>query len=788
MYLNTLAQTLNYYPLEVGNTWQYYNHSYTRHPSGGGDSYSLAYRIIYQDTIVNGKKYYSSSSGFWLRYCDVDNKLYRLLGDSEYVYMDFNLPAGETFLQVIVPDSFRTVTVRSKSVTLFNTTTEAKGFDYIDAPFFPGYNTYYEYYANNFGLIQCEYYSYNSGGYNSTNYYSVINIYMSDSTGFTYYQDQSLPNFSSISYSFLPDLNIDLKVTVKHKFSKVSVSNHMPIVHGFSYIDSLTAELYYFNGSGMIPITNYEIQVINEENYSIKIPYSRLLYGQGYNQIAYRFTTKDKAIIPRYFTYPDTGYGTIQITLSDNPDTVYYPLQVDNEWVYEKLRIMNNGDYIHDSYVKTKILKDTLINNKTYKKISSFDGSVYYERMDSFFANTYRAMFIDNEIKEIQLDSLSALLNDEFVSYRIFPDTNVKMISYSNDPGNYRKIGLVDDPLTYWELRKDKGITYFRTYRDTAGGYKGSIYQIAAARINGQAIGDTTLLTGYFNPVAAYNPLKIGNQWVYELFEVLPDNSKSSAGYFTVKVLGDTVLNDGLYYYKISISNGDTVFQRIDSLSANLFQYCPDSSKSILIDALNASIGNTINSYRLKPFNKVTHYQQELTSDFGVDSKVKYYRANEDYNCFYRLKDKLGLILYRATPDAATGRIGRTEFLKAAFIDGIVYGDSTLLNIEEEPELPVDFVLYQNYPNPFNPVTKIKFAIPTSLQTPLLAKERGRGEVVTLRVYDVLGREVTTLVNEIKAPGNYEIEWNASGLSSGVYYYQLKTGDYMEIKKMILLR
>ena len=83
--------------------------------------------------------------------------------------------------------------------------------------------------------------------------------------------------------------------------------------------------------------------------------------------------------------------------------------------------------------------------------------------------------------------------------------------------------------------------------------------------------------------------------------------------------------------------------------------------------------------------------------------------------------------------------------------------------------------LEQNYPNPFNPSTKIKFSIP----------EIGH---VTLKVYDVLGNEIATLVNEEKQAGSYEIKFDATQLSSGIYFYKLQAGDFVETKKMILLR
>jgi len=99
------------------------------------------------------------------------------------------------------------------------------------------------------------------------------------------------------------------------------------------------------------------------------------------------------------------------------------------------------------------------------------------------------------------------------------------------------------------------------------------------------------------------------------------------------------------------------------------------------------------------------------------------------------------------------------------------------------------YSLQQNYPNPFNPSTKIKYTIPTSPSVPLLSKERDeRVRLVTLKVYDILGKEVTTLVNEEKPIGNYELEFDASQLSSGIYFYKLEVGSYSETKKMVLLK
>ena len=98
-----------------------------------------------------------------------------------------------------------------------------------------------------------------------------------------------------------------------------------------------------------------------------------------------------------------------------------------------------------------------------------------------------------------------------------------------------------------------------------------------------------------------------------------------------------------------------------------------------------------------------------------------------------------------------------------------------IVSVEEDNQLPVVFSMEQNYPNPFNPNTKIKYSIPDL-------------SFVTLRIYDVLGNEITTLVNEEKPVGSYEVEFDATSLSSGVYFYRMKAGSLVETKKMVLMK
>ena len=124
--------------------------------------------------------------------------------------------------------------------------------------------------------------------------------------------------------------------------------------------------------------------------------------------------------------------------------------------------------------------------------------------------------------------------------------------------------------------------------------------------------------------------------------------------------------------------------------------------------------------------------------------------------------------------------VGTTESFGSGKYDAWVlkFSADTITSFVEDGikiGLPINFILSQNYPNPFNPSTKI------SWQSPV-------GSWQTLKIYDVLGNEVATLVDEYKPAGTYEVEWNAGDFPSGVYFYQLKTENYIETKKMILLK
>lgn len=174
----------------------------------------------------------------------------------------------------------------------------------------------------------------------------------------------------------------------------------------------------------------------------------------------------------------------------------------------------------------------------------------------------------------------------------------------------------------------------------------------------------------------------------------------------------------------------------------------------------------------------VASIQTYLNSDLIGEGILSSEQSVSDYTEFiinieYTTNDIPDVAIIKFTIDSSLATYKLHQGSKW-YIDFLFFGP--LSDVEDEQtDIPNTFYLNQNYPNPFNPTTKITYSIPEI-------------SFVTLKVYDVLGNELATLINEEKVAGTYEVDFDAVILSSGVYFYQLKSGEFIDSKKMMLLK
>ncbi|HEY5535593.1 MAG TPA: T9SS type A sorting domain-containing protein [Ignavibacteria bacterium] len=274
-----------------------------------------------------------------------------------------------------------------------------------------------------------------------------------------------------------------------------------------------------------------------------------------------------------------------------------------------------------------------------------------------------------------------------------------------------------------------------------------------------------------------YFPLSVGNVYKY--------NYSSSAGlnyYYKVRIIKDTVINSKKYFITSGSFPGfGGSLIRVDSATGNLYKrfnsgYCSYSPYEILIDSLKAHKNDT--AYVCDSGVKHICVDTNIANVLNMSVRKK---AFERYNFegFVTYSYGYGIGIFGTFEFSSFGSGG--DWLVGAYINGVLYGDTLLTGIEKLNELiPEKYSLYQNYPNPFNPTTTIRFEVPLS--------KGGLKGVVSLKIFDILGKEVATLVNEQLTPGTYEDDWNASQFPSGIYFYKLTAGNFSETKKLILLK
>jgi len=243
-----------------------------------------------------------------------------------------------------------------------------------------------------------------------------------------------------------------------------------------------------------------------------------------------------------------------------------------------------------------------------------------------------------------------------------------------------------------------------------------------------------------------------GNGNIY----VLSDSENTSSGFDIVllkyDVSGNIIWSKS---YNGQFNGSDFGNSMIIDLSGNVFvggETQKNSSNYSMVILKFTSIGNIINT------RNISSAKSEKTVLINSDiSQNIFIVGNSQDSAFFSLDPNTGSNIYIS---------------KLSHDLNPIFNTST--------EISKQFILSQNYPNPFNPQTKIKFAVPSDV--------KGQTTNVKLVIYDLLGREVATLVNEELKPGTYEADWDASNFSSGVYFYKIISNEFVETKKMVLMK
>ncbi len=339
-------------------------------------------------------------------------------------------------------------------------------------------------------------------------------------------------------------------------------------------------------------------------------------------------------------------------------------------------------------------------------------------------------------------------------------------------------------PGLHWKLLKKYTVFWYNSYLftvdyallDSNDIIKKSVtitQNFGLARFKGNVNGDSSIPDGsFFGGVindstygyllvkkqqidwSEFYPLHVGDFWKYR------DWNQVTSSIYAKTVIKDTTINGKIYKQVLNLglnyTQGSKSYQRMDSNI--VYAYNQQKSKDDTLFIFSACVGDT---------NFSTNF-----SVWRLDNK------SETILHYFMYPD---VVFYSKDFSRGIGYTGGTiEFggtsLVGAVINGVVYGDTTLTGIEEEKaEVITDYKLFQNYPNPFNPTTTIKYQIVSP-------------SFVTLKIYDVLGKEIKTLVNQYQNAGRYNVTFNANKFASGIYIYVLKSGNYLASKKLILLK
>ncbi|HCY74376.1 MAG TPA: hypothetical protein DHV28_00510 [Ignavibacteriales bacterium] len=387
---------------------------------------------------------------------------------------------------------------------------------------------------------------------------------------------------------------------------------------------------------------------------------------------------------------------------------------------------------------------------------------------------------------------------------------------YGTDAGVlyvYRNIGNVTTPS--FQYYPD----YFKIIKLNAGGATVSLADFDGDGDNDLLSGDWLGKFNYFRNDGT--PLKPIFNKITTSFSSLTVNSYSTPVFVDIDKDGDYDIVSGATNGQVflfvnnngSFTQNTTMFSSIDVGWSSIPSFADldnDGDLDLLVGAETGTEtkyftndGNNVFTVNTTAFAGVTFpsYGKPILADFDNDGDydltigdawgtVKYYRNDGTVNApvWFRYDAMFAGIEVDQNPHPGFADLdgdSRKDMILGEYNGNFTYYKnlfSPITDVDDEKVLsaPDDYVLYQNYPNPFNPSTKIRFTIPSVTLS--------ASSLVQLKVFDIIGKEVSTLINEEKPAGTYEVDFNAAGLSSGVYIYTLKVNGLSFSKSMILIK
>jgi hypothetical protein len=461
------------------------------------------------------------------------------------------------------------------------------------------------------------------------------------------------------------------------------------------------------------------------------------------------------------------------IAIAQNDSAAWYhPLHVGNEWLYKTSYSQTNfpnppilSYYIlHRSVVRDTLIDDVVWSVITEKEYGDNITRTSLERYDTLSSRFY----IDSDIIDSVVCIQPGILFGSWKTVqKVYPDTLLSQPTISRHL-KWLLTGLSRE----WVFSYGLGMT--REDKDDGDfvSGSGSRSDIAYAKINGVEYGTKNILMA--DSLSQYHPLQTGNKWIYKVTSYnFP--STPSISYAVREVAGDTVIGN-LQYKKIIGGDGVTAsVERFDDITGNYMHHT--GFRSIVEDSTAAHIMNT--SFGIHASRKLNSvYSDSVLGASTLHREIVAANSVAENEMGWVYAYGLGRVKHYIKELSPSPYGIMDEDLVYAKINGIEYGTEPLGVDNESQWAPVEFSLYQNYPNPFNPATVIEFAVPAAASR----------DIVTLRIFDLLGREIRTFVNEPLPPGRHTVRFDATRLATGLYFYHIQSGAFADTKKMMYLK